>query len=193
MPPEQGQLFEPRPGGGAILSDDRLHRFRLWRDVPDMAGVEGRGGRALFIMLNPSKADETTNDLTIKKGVGFAKRWGMGGGAVEVVNMFSYRATDPLDLWSWLSQYPEPPFAPPEIAKENETAIIACARAATKIVVAWGVQPESAFRMQAIRVVDLLEADGLPLWCLGTTAERYPRHPSRLGYATELVRYVHHR
>jgi hypothetical protein len=193
MQPDQGQLFEPRPGGGAILSEDRLHRFRLWRDVPDMAGIESKGGRALFIALNPSKADERTNDLTVMKSVGFAARWGMGGGAVEMVNMFSYRATDPLDLWVWLAQHGPPLYQPADIARRNEEAILHCALAATKIVVAWGVQRDPAFDAISTRVVEQLERINVELWCLGTTVEGHPRHPSRLGYATELEPYVHRR
>ena len=33
---------------------------------------------------------------TLRKGIGFAQRW--GAGSVEFVNLYAYRATDPKDL-----------------------------------------------------------------------------------------------
>jgi hypothetical protein len=45
----------------------------------------------MFIGLNPSTADETNNDPTIRRCIGFAQTWGYG--AVCVTNLFAYRAT----------------------------------------------------------------------------------------------------
>lgn len=191
----QGQLFDRHPGGGATLSADRLHRFRLWRHVghssDDWPAV-------LWIMLNPSKADERTDDLTIRKCLGFSDRWADAmdhpdGFTLEVVNLFSYRATDPADLWVWLAQHGPPSYQPPDVMKANEEAILQCASAARRIVVAWGAQTDPAFRAVSSRIVDHLERLGFDLWCLGTTKDGHPRHPSRLAYATELVRYAHPR
>jgi hypothetical protein len=50
-----------------------------------------------FIMLNPSTADHHRDDPTIKRCMGFARRWGHGG--IQVVNLFAYRATDPKELY----------------------------------------------------------------------------------------------
>ena len=49
-----------------------------------------------FIMLNPSTADDEFDDATIRRCVGFAKRWGFHG--LVVTNLFAYRATKPSDL-----------------------------------------------------------------------------------------------
>lgn len=191
----QGQLFDPGPGGGAILSEDRLHRFRLWRHVgPTMPSSRP----FLWVMLNPSTADETTNDLTIKKCLGFCERWNDAmdspeGFTLEVVNLFSYRATEPADLWVWLAQHGPPFYQPPDVMKANEEAILHSAAAARRIILAWGAQTDPAFRAVSARVAEQLERLGFELWCLGTTKDGHPRHPSRLGYATELVRYVHPR
>src|SRR5579859_5937119 len=78
---------------GATFSACRTYRYRLWRSW------EPRGSRCVFVGLNPSTADESTDDATIRKCVGFAKRWGFG--AIEVVNLFAYagvRSTDPRSL-----------------------------------------------------------------------------------------------
>jgi len=75
---------------GATISNDELYRWHLWRmwteDAPQV----------LFVMLNPSTADGLSDDPTIRRCEGFARRWGMGG--FQVVNVFPWRATDPRAL-----------------------------------------------------------------------------------------------
>lgn len=71
----------------ASISGD--YRYRLGRA---WAG----GPTCTFIMLNPSTADADQDDPTIRRCVGFAKA--LGCGALEVVNLYAYRATNPRDL-----------------------------------------------------------------------------------------------
>lgn len=74
----------------AGLSPCGLYRFwltRCWAPAKPCA---------LFIMLNPSTADHEQDDATIRKCIGFARRWGMG--SIRVANLFAYRATKPDDL-----------------------------------------------------------------------------------------------
>lgn len=75
----------------AVLSQDRRHRYKLARRWAS-------GPTAGFIMLNPSTADESKDDPTIRRCISFAKREGCG--ALIVVNLFSFRATSPKDLWA---------------------------------------------------------------------------------------------
>ena len=51
-----------------------------------------------FILLNPSTADETLNDPTIRRCIGFAKAFGYG--SLVLGNLFALRSTDPMALRS---------------------------------------------------------------------------------------------
>jgi hypothetical protein len=64
-------------GRGAVLSDDGVYRYRLWRIWDD-----DRAPTA-FLMLNPSTADATVDDPTLRRCIAFARRWGAGGGVVR--------------------------------------------------------------------------------------------------------------
>lgn len=77
--------------GAAVISTDGLYRYSL-----DRLWGEGER-RAVFIMLNPSTADASEDDPTIRRCIGFAKREGCDG--LTVVNLYAYRATRPADLW----------------------------------------------------------------------------------------------
>ncbi len=75
----------------ALFSD--CQRFRYWLSrtwnvaQPTVA----------FIGLNPSRADLTVDDNTVRKCQMFARRWGYG--RLLMLNLFAYRATDPQNMW----------------------------------------------------------------------------------------------
>lgn len=110
---------------GALFSDCRRYRYLLWRtwDV-DKGGV-------LFIMLNPSTADETVNDPTIERCYRRAMQWGYGG--IVVANIFALRSTDPQMLYSENLPIQEAnrPF-------HNDTIIRSTAKGARLVVCGWG-------------------------------------------------------
>ncbi|MFL2607263.1 MAG: DUF1643 domain-containing protein [Flavobacteriaceae bacterium] len=61
----------------------RYSLFRKWSDKPT----------TVWIMLNPSVADETSDDKTISKCIKFSKYWGYGG--LYVINLCSDISTCP--------------------------------------------------------------------------------------------------
>lgn len=126
-----------------------------------------------FIMLNPSRADASTDDATIRRCIGFAKLQSAGG--IIVLNMFAYRATLPDDLW----------LADDPVGPENDSHILAIPEDAM-VIAAWGMQANVIFKQRKREMLELLGTDDRPLWCLGVTASGEPRHPVRLGYATPL-------
>ena len=73
----------------AVVSPCERYRYVLRR-------VFGSGPAVMFVGLNPSTADEHRDDPTIRRCIGFAKRWGYG--TVVVTNLYAWRATQPRDL-----------------------------------------------------------------------------------------------
>src|SRR5580693_5448957 len=74
----------------AYISKDELYRYWLLREWDDSKPS------VAFIGINPSKADAKKDDHTIRKEVGFAKRWGYG--SLIALNVGAYRSTD-VKLW----------------------------------------------------------------------------------------------
>ena len=80
-------LFDTAIIKGARFSDCRLYRYQLWR-------IWDEGRPYLNVIgLNPSTADETRDDPTIRRCIDYAKRWNYGG--LFMTNIFAFRATLP--------------------------------------------------------------------------------------------------
>lgn len=166
------RLNEERPDrvvGAALLSQDLRYRYWLTRDW-------GRGARTTFIMLNPSTADGTADDATIRKCIGFARRWNTTG--IMVVNLYAFRARHPADMWA----------ADDPVGPGNDSYILQAAREAAShdapVVAAWGAN-EPGPRGRA--VLAALADQGLPVQCLGKSKAGQPLHPLMLSYSTALV------
>lgn len=153
---------------GAVFVGD--YRYLLWRTW------DAALPRLLWVMLNPSTADETKNDPTITRCIGFSRRWDYGG--LEVVNLFALRTTDP----STLRHAAEP------VGPENDCYIAEAAIRANGIVVAWGEHGGYMGRDRA--VLELLgRTTDRQLYCLGTVRNGCPCHPLRLARSTTLRTY----
>ncbi|MGS5046043.1 MULTISPECIES: DUF1643 domain-containing protein [unclassified Mameliella] len=138
----------------AVVSDCGCYRYRLTRRWAD-------GPICGFIMLNPSTADAETDDPTIRRCIGFAKREGCGG--IVVVNLYAYRATKPADLWAL---DPSERIGGPQAEIELHRAI----RDSEIMVAAWGANTKRAEHW-------IVEKYGPHLKCLGKTKHGHPRHP----------------
>ena len=66
-----------------------LYELPLWLTRRWSGGQKA----VLFIGLNPSRADQREDDATIRKCVGFARRWGANG--VVMVNLCAWRDCNP--------------------------------------------------------------------------------------------------
>lgn len=159
---------------GAVLSDDGLYRFRLWRRWGD-------GPAMTWIMLNPSIADALRDDQTIRRCISFATREGCD--AIEVVNLFAWRATQPADLLT----------APDPIGPGNARCVeSAIENADGPIVAAWGYWWITQSRrvhgpgFPRIAPETYAQRHHRTLHCLGYTKAGAPRHPCRLHPDTPL-------
>lgn len=153
-----------------LLSADRSYRYTLARRT-------GFGDTTcLFVMLNPSTADEFVDDATIRRCMGFARAWGYGW--LHVANLFAFRATDPQTM---KAAYPEPS----EVAVRNIETIMSGAHEASRVVAAWG--NHGAFMDRGATVLAALAGIG-PVWCLGMTKAGQPKHPLYVPRATEPIR-----
>lgn len=131
----------------------------------------GTGGLINWIMLNPSTADEVFDDPTIRKCVGFSKRWGFS--EIVVTNLFSFRATHPEDLRE-MAKY--------DYARAvgvNDGPLIEHAGRADMVVAAWGTHGNLYGRADDVMRRVLPNTD---MYCIGLTKERFPLHPCMAGY-----------
>jgi hypothetical protein len=138
----------------------------------------GRGPGALFVMLNPSTADDQRDDPTIRRCIGFARRWRLA--AVEIVNLYALRATRPRDLFA----HPAP------VGGDNDAAIADAAARASSIIVAWGAHG-ARDPARVARVLDAL-GSGRRLRCLGINQDGGPRHPLYVPAHTRRRRWQPH-
>ena len=165
--------FYRMPVHGATLSGDQRYRYVLWRSWSDAP-------RILYVGLNPSTADALTDDPTIRRMVGFAKRDGHGG--IFVCNLFALRATDPREL----RRTADP------VGPRNKATLREYGEHAHLVVCCWGCH--GTFRHQDRMILTLLrDLFGHKLYCLGTTKAGHPKHPLYLSGAAQLVPFGGHR
>ncbi len=105
----------------ASFSKCRGYRYLLTRTWD-----EGKGF-VKFIALNPSTADETDDDPTIRRCMGFANKWGYGG--IAMINLFAFRATEPKEMMS-------APFPIGEAERNEHT--LKMANICNLVIAAWG-------------------------------------------------------
>lgn len=175
-------LYVPELKRGAVISADQRYRYVLWRTWDPTLP------RATYCMLNPSTADAMLDDMTIKKCCTIAGNHGYG--AIDVINLFAYRATQPDDLitasggngLNWLNI----------TGPDNSlwwTDIIA---GSSVFIAAWGTWHDNVpayARPPRGNPVNVARLFDVPVKCLGLTAGGAPKHPCRLANATELVPY----
>lgn len=154
-----------RCAGSAVFSPCRRYRYALSRQLDST----GRGTCA-FIMLNPSTADASRDDPTIRRCMGFARGWGYH--RLEVRNIFAYRSMNPTQLAS----------AEDPVGESNDRALREASRASDLIICAWGAWRGGWERSR--RVLEIL--GGVDLYCLGATKDGHPRHPLYLPSVTRL-------
>ncbi len=150
----------------AFFSSCRRYRYWLARDFGG-----GERGPAVFVLHNPSTADATADDPTIRRCIGYARRWGCR--RMIAVNRFAVRGTDPGIVFAGADP----------VGRLNDAAIARAAAVAADgsiIVAAWGAFGVNAAQRRICRhraeaVAELLA--GTELHVLGLTLDGQPCHP----------------
>ncbi len=130
-----------------------------------------------IIGLNPSRADESFDDPTVRRCVNFAKSWGFG--TLWLTNLFAYRAVEPKDI-----KIIDDPVGP-----DNDEYIKTFAHHArlcgSYTVLAWG--NHGVYKNRAEAVLHLLEAYTVKV--ISTTKKGQPAHPLYLKKDLKLKGY----
>jgi hypothetical protein len=163
-----------------IFSRDRIYRYTLWREWDLLLNPS----YLMVIGLNPSTADETEDDPTIRRCVDFAKRFGYG--ALCMTNLFAFRSTDPKGL-----KATRDPIGP-----ENDAWLcrMAFANDCGMVIAAWGSSVKTHLAKHSNRIAvsqrdKNVFAPGLlnlkTVHCLGFNADGSPKHPLYLPANTQ--------
>lgn len=140
----------------AEISECGRYRWALYRSWSG-----GTKGIVCFIMLNPSKADGSIDDPTIRRCIAFAMAWGYSG--MVIVNLFALRSTDPKELWKENN---------PMGGARNDSEILGAVEGSNLTVAAWGTK--MPYRRDW-EVEKLLK--GQPIHCLKKSKNGSPVHP----------------
>ena len=157
-------------GAGAVFSKDGLYRYVLWRGLTACGLTTADDRRyCLFIMLNPSTADECTEDATIRRCRSFAAAWNYD--VLVVCNLYGFRATDPRHLRT----------AADPIGPRNDELLEIFTRSVERVICAWGTHGVA----RGLKLTSRLRAWALrDLHTLGLTLSGAPRHPLYVRSAT---------
>ena len=142
----------------ADISNDKKDRFslsRIW---------DSKKPKALYIMLNPSYADDESDDPTIRRLIFFSKKFKFGG--FYVTNLFTQ-----------ITPYPKELNMDNNSKKKNLKIISASIKKSDLIVYAWGNLVSEPLQLRK-----LIES---PL-CFGINKNGTPKHPLYLRSDTKL-------
>lgn len=143
---------------GAVFSDCEQYRYILWRKW----SLAEAGRYAMLIGLNPSTADESINDPTVRRCIDFAKKWGMDG--MYMMNAYAFRATDP----AVMKKQPTP------VGWHNDEALALVAKQCEIIVAAWG---NHCTEDRSKKVIEIVESVGKTIQCFELNQNGSPKHP----------------
>jgi hypothetical protein len=153
----------------AALSPCARYRYalgRAWGNRPSDAPC------AVFVLHNPSTADDAASDPTLRRCLAFARR---ACRAVVVVNAFALRATDKKRLLT----------ARDPVGRQNDTCIGLAMQHARIVVVGWG-RIDAPLAARAERFAALVAQTGQKLHCLGVNTDGSPKHPLYIKQKTPL-------
>lgn len=129
-----------------------------------------------FFGVNPSTADASVNDATVRKWIGFTKLW--GGSRFIVGNVFGFRAKDVERL-----AYCADPWG-----DDNHFHVEQIIAAADILVPCWGARGKLPKKLHKSldQFAEIFDSIDKPVMTFGRTAGGDPMHPQMLAYKTQL-------
>jgi len=147
----------------AIISSCEKYRYELVRSWAS-------NRPCCFIGLNPSTADASDDDPTIRRCIGFARDWGCG--SLIMTNLYAYRATNPQDMFKARK------LGTDIVGPRNDEFLESVMDSGGLIVAAWGAHGNDSLKGK-----DLIQT-GL-LHHLGLNKNGSPKHPLYLRKDTQ--------
>jgi hypothetical protein len=159
---EQAQLFARPRRNECVFSPCRRYRYVLQRWVgPGAPPARGHRTSCLWLLANPSIADEYALDPTLTRCAAFTRSFGFD--EMRVVNVRAFIATDPANL----------PLDPTAIGPDNLDHILDQAVHANLLVCGWGRLGGSL----AWEVLDEVKRLGAQPHALRLNMDGSPQHP----------------
>ncbi len=176
------------------ISPCGTYRYALWRTWQDEDGLfeqqvveagESVARTILFLMLNPSDADGSINDPTMRRCIGFAKSWGFG--RLSAGNLYAFRSPSPAVMRA----------AADPVGPENDAWLKRLAEEAEVILCAWGAHADeqrvfdvvSFLPREKLHTFTTLDGSG-PWMTKGGAVQPQPRHPLYIPASVGYVRVV---
>jgi hypothetical protein len=157
---EEDAFFQTMVRGALFAPPGRAHRMRLIRQWDNENFV-------LFIMHNPSIADERRDDPTTEKLIRYAQSWGYGG--LLIGNLATMVASDPNALKHATT---------PLIEKYNDSHITFMALHSKMVILAYGQPAAPSLRGEGLRIARMLKAHTTtPISALELSNDGTPKHP----------------
>jgi hypothetical protein len=144
------------------------HRYVLWRVW------ESAKNPLVVIGLNPSTATHLLVDATVRRDIRYARDWGYGG--LVKLNLFSYRSTDPRELYRWVKEHGDvdTDALTGGPAHSEYLKWFTDSTRAGLVLCAWGTH--GTLLSRAKHVANMLSAAGVKLHALDVTKDGMPRH-----------------
>ena len=145
----------------AKISIDKKERYSLKREL------DKSKNKILYIMLNPSLADDNNDDPTIRRLINFSKKFNYGGFLVG-------------NIYSTISPNPKEVDKSDGISDKNLVELLKLINQVEEIVYAWG---NNAYEPEFLK--DLVSNPK----CFGKNLNGSPKHPLYLPKNIQLISY----
>lgn len=160
---------------GACFNTSRTCRYMLWRIWDQTLPV------VTFAMLNPSRADESTLDNTLRRTHTFARMNGYGG--MIVVNLIPFVSPSPRDaVNAECEAFGE------DNGERNVQHIQNALKRSKTVVVGFGTWVSKSPFKEAYQQLGKILSEQSPV-CLGHNADGSPKHPLYVAADTPLQQF----